>query len=280
MRGSVSFEDLPNTKFKKVLAEGDGQGEEDSSSMELNAVEKVFGRDGSTDIGVAGSGSSRERKNEESEEDDDDCIVFGKHDIVVMRGDNVNGQCNDSAVAGLSPDNPSSDAGSDSPRSDQTSQILKSDQLLRVPKPLARFTNTSLDPDTDYSGSNTDPEVKKVGKTKKKRFRERFKGRGKKKEEDKSPEDSLTLKLEGREEDEKSLSSEPGGRSHSGSSGPTILLDGGAASPVTGLDELSQHVCEAMAATEYSAAVRKKADYIEVCAVSCLASDFVSIWVM
>ena len=232
-RGSVSFEDLNNTRFKQILAEGKDDCSKSSGSMDV--ISSHADTTAARDEASASSGNIEEKS---SEEDDDDCIVFGRPDPPAGKSeDGQTGQAPNDASSHqvleesskLSQSNVDVEANHLS--SDQSSSGSKSGQL----------PNEEVDVENTITSNGMDSSSRCKGK-KKRALKERLKALVKKPEDVKGVAESVT--------------SSPGQ-----SSAMAVSTDS---------KEMSYIVCSCMADTEeYTANVRSKADRIEVIILFC-----------
>ena len=255
-RSSISFEDLNNTRFKQILAEGKDDCSKSSGSMDVisshvdttAARGEVSASSGSMDVisshvdttAARGevSASSGNIKEKSSEEDDDDCIVFGRPDPPAERSeDGQTGQApNDASSCQVSEESSKlsqshADAEANNLSSDQSSSGSKSGQL----------PSEEVDVESTITSNGMDSNSRRKGK-KKRGLKERLKALAKKPQDVKGTAESVAS-------------------SPDQSSAIAVSTDS---------KKMSYIVCSCMADTEeYAADVRSKADHIEVIILFC-----------
>ena len=291
VRSSVSFEDLNNTRFKQVLTEGKDDCSKSSDSVDLITSDEALGKHNSVDKEAVKSGTSASAGNNRgnSGEDDDDCIVFGRPDVPAGKlGDSGVGQSVNDSVLRQSVGEAKSDSLPDGAKSghslrevsssqrwdesksgqppvgtepSQSSDGAKPDQSLADEKrgELSKAANPESVITTNGVDSNRKRKVKKKG------LAERLKARAKKAEgvkddivAEKGEEEGTANSLVSGQD---SQESEPGHEPEIGSDQPPAPA-GRTVSAGSGEQLLA--VCLALAATEYSDDVWKRAGHIEV----------------
>jgi len=234
-RSSISFEDLNDTRFKQILAEGKDDCSKSSGSMDV-----ISSHVDTTAARGAVSASIGNIEEKISEEDDDDCIVFGRPDPPAEKSeDGQTGQApNDASSCEVLEESSKLsqshvDAEANHLSSCQSSSGSKSGQL----------PSEEVDVESTITSNGMDSNSRRKGK-KKRGLKERLKALAKK------PQD-----VKGTAE---SVASSPGQSS--------------AIAVSTDSKEMSYIVCICMADTEeYTVNVRSKADRIEVIILFCLS---------
>ncbi|XP_076468924.1 protein tyrosine phosphatase domain-containing protein 1-like [Babylonia areolata] len=263
LRTSITLEDLPNPRFKKVLTEGnDDDDDDDSSNEDSNVLQDVFVQDAADNTVVASASDSNIKNAHRSEEeDDDDCIIFGKPDVLSTEVGNKCGynRCADSETPSITLNNV---------YYDQSSNVNNSEGVVKKDK-AGRTLVKGLSPDCESddvsakdSSTNCVRDPGKKHKGKRKGLGERLKNRVKNKNSGEPSSVDVDQEKGAADSDGKSSRSGPGSGAASDASSRGSADTRLSHNPV-GVGVTSCSVCAAMAATEYCSEVREKADYIE-----------------